>query len=437
MARVKQHRTRPAAVPALAIVAPLALALLLSGCAALQPRPPAMKEAPRLRVGLAVDAKTVTVTGTGIFQITVKDSGRRPKVCAPGESWTFLSSRDMGDTLGVEVIDPDGLSRGILNGTLLVTSGESGSWLVHGGKSYRGSMEIFVGKSGLLTLVNVVDVESYLRGVVPNEIGGLSPDILEAVKAQAVAARTYCFYFRGRYKDQGFDVLPTVQDQVYTGVNGERPMSDRAIAETYGVIAVHDGKPIRANYFSTCGGVTASIEEVWPYDPVPYLRSVEDKRSFQQPYCSFSPTFRWTEVWTEAQFDSIFRKYYRQVYPNAVQPSEVERFVNVRVAERSKSGRVRILEVYTTDNVYRVVGDAIRLVLRRADAKESILRSTLFDVDAQRDGGYLRSVSLSGGGNGHGVGMCQNGAIGMARQRMDFGKILTHYYRGAKLVRAY
>jgi len=425
-----------AAASALAAVT-LALAVLLSGCAAVKPRPPAMKEAPRLRVGLAVDARAVTLTGTGVFQITIKDSSRKPKVCAPGESWTFVASRDMEDTLGVEVIDADGLSRGILDGVLVVTSGESGSYLVHGGKSYRGSMEIFVGTSGLLTLVNVVDVESYLRGVVPNEIGGLSPDILEAIKAQAVAARTYCFFFRGRYKDQGFDVLPTVQDQVYSGVGGERPMSDRAISETYGVIAVHDGTPIRANYFSTCGGVTASIEEVWPYDPVPYLKSVEDKRSFKEPFCSFSPTFRWTETWTAAQFDSTFRKYYGQVYSKAIQPAEAERIVNVRVAERSKSGRVRILEVYTTDNVYRMMGDAIRLVLRRPDGRESILRSTLFDVDAQRDGGFLRSLTLSGGGNGHGVGMCQNGAIGMARQRTSFDKILTHYYRGAKLVRAY
>jgi stage II sporulation protein D len=421
----------------LMIAAPLALAVLLSSCAVVRPRPPILKEAPKLRVGLAVEAKTVTLTGTGVFQISIKDSTRRPKLCAPGESWTFVASRDMEDTLGVEVVDPDGLSRGILNGPLLITSGESGSYLVHGGKSYRGSMEIFVGSSGLLTLVNVVDVESYLRGVVPNEIGGLSPDILEAIKAQAVAARTYVFFFRGRYKDQGFDVLPTVQDQVYTGVNSERPMSDRAIAETYGIIAVHDGKPIRANFFSTCGGTTASIEEVWPYDPLPYLKSIEDKRSFQQPYCSFSPTFRWTEVWTAEQFENIFRKYYRQLYPNAVQPAETERIVNVRVAERSRSGRVRILEVFTTDNVYRVVGDAIRLVLRRLDGKDSILRSTLFDVDAQRDEGYLRAVALSGGGNGHGVGMCQNGAIGMSRAKMNFQKILTHYYRGVKLVRTY
>jgi stage II sporulation protein D len=346
-------------------------------------------------------------------------------------------ARDIDDTLGIEVVDPDGLSRGVLDGTLLITSGESGSYLLYDGKSYRGSIEVFVGASGLLTLVNVVDVESYLRGVVPNEIGGLSPDILEAVKAQAVAARTYVFFFRGRYKDKGFDLLPTVQDQVYTGVNGERPMSDRAIAETYGIIAVSGGKPIRANYCSTCGGATASIEEVWPFEPLPYLKSIRDNASFEQPYCSFSPTFRWTEVWTDGQFDTIFKKYYRQVYPNAVQPAETEKIVNVRVGERSKSGRVRMLEVYTTDNVYRIVGDAIRLVIRRPDGKDSILRSTLFDVDAQREEGYLRRVVISGGGNGHGVGMCQTGAIGMSRAKMNFQKILTHYYRGIKLVRAY
>ena len=96
----------------LMIAAPLALAVLLSSCAVVRPRPPILKEAPKLRVGLAVEAKTVTLTGTGVFQISIKDSTRRPKLCAPGESWTFVASRDMEDTLGVEVVDPDGLSRG-------------------------------------------------------------------------------------------------------------------------------------------------------------------------------------------------------------------------------------------------------------------------------------------------------------------------------------
>ena len=449
------------------LLVPIFLIMLLSGCAAMRRPAPVPRRVPDVRVGLEVSAKTVTISGTGMFQIGIKDSDRKPKVCAPGERWTFVSAaatsagteagasksggvsqgesnagheERAGDvtTTGIEVIDPDGLSRGSMDATFVISSLESGSFLVVEGKRYRGSFEIFQSPSKLLTLVNVVDVESYLRGVVPNEIGGLSPQILEAIKAQAVAARTYCFFFAGRYASDGFDLLPTVQDQVYTGVDGERPVSDRAIAETYGVVATYDGKPIRANYFSTCGGRTAAIEEVWPNEPLAYLKSVEDKETFQrEAYCCQSSSYRWKETWTGDEFDSIFRKYFRTQYPNATQPSPDERVVDVKVAERSRSGRVKILEIDTQDRAYKISGDAIRLVIRRPNDQESILWSTLFDVDVQRERGYATTIIFSGGGSGHGVGMCQMGAIGMAKAGRDFKQILTRYYKGVKLTRAY
>jgi len=430
---------------------------LLPGCAAVKRPAPVARAVPKIRVGLVVKAATITVSGTGMFQIGIKDSDRKPKICAPGERWTFISATgggESGDTgtgtgeggqpstspavAGIEVIDPDGLSRGVIDATFAITSLEPETFLTVNGKKYRGSFEIFQSPSRLVTLVNVADVESYLRGVVPNEIGSSSAQILEAVKAQAVAARTYCFFFSGRYSADGFDVLPTVQDQLYTGVDGERPLSDQAIAETYGVVATFDGQPIRANYFSTCGGATAAIEEVWAKEPLPYLRGVEDKEGFgSEPYCCQAPNYRWKETWTAEQFESIFKKNFRVQYPTAAQPSPEERVVDVRVAERSKSGRVKILEIVTPDNIYRIRGDSIRLVIRPANGQSSILRSTLFDVDVQRDQGYATIIAFNGGGNGHGVGMCQMGAMEMAREGKNFHQILTHYYRGIKLSRAY
>lgn len=446
----------------------LVLFLMLPGCAAMRRPIPVPREVPRVRVGLQVNAKAITISGTGMFQIGIKDSDRKPKVCAPGERWTFVSvagtvadaggesdgaagGDERNDSTagaeefdaaktprGIEVIDPDGLSRGMLAATFVISTLESESFLVVGGKRYRGNVEIFQSSSGLLTLVNVVDVESYLRGVVPNEIGGVSPQILEAVKAQSVAARTYCFFFAGRYASDGFDVLPTVQDQVYTGVDGEKPVSDKAIAETFGTIMTYGGKPIRANYFSTCGGATAAIDEVWSKDPVPYLKSVPDREPFQRDaYCSQSSSYRWKETWTAEEFESIFKKNFSIQYPNATQPSPGERLVDVRVAERSKSGRVKTLEVITPDNVYRIFGDSIRLVIRRPNGQGSILWSTLFDVDVQREQGYARTIVFYGGGNGHGVGMCQMGAIGMSKTGRDFRQILTRYYKGVRLTRAY
>jgi stage II sporulation protein D len=393
-----------------------------------------------------------------MFQIVIKDSDRKPKLCAPSERWTFVSAAGTvagaggqsdsatGEGMkstdeiakGIEVIDPDGLSRGVLDATVVILPLESEGFLVLGGRRYRGNLEIFRSPSGLLTVVNIVDVESYLRGVVPNEIGGLSPQILEAVKAQTVAARTYCFFFSGRYASDGFDVLPTVQDQVYTGVDGERPISDKAIVETYGAVMTYEGKPIRANYFSTCGGATAAIEEVWSKEPVPYLKSVPDKEAFQrEAYCCQSSSYRWKETWTAEEFEATFKKNFRIQYPKATQPSPEERLVDVKVAERSKSGRVRILEIITPDNVYRIFGDSIRLVIRQPNEQNSILRSTLFDADVQREQGYAKTIVFYGGGNGHGVGMCQMGAIGMAKAGRDFRQILTRYYKGVKLTREY
>ncbi len=412
--------------------------LLLSGCAGVKRPVPPPPELPSVRVGLRVNAKTITVSASGTFQISIKGSVRKPKLCQAGERWTFLPGRGSGENKGIEVIDSDGLSRGTLDAILLVTSSEAGGLLTVGGKRYRGRFEIFRDRSGLLTLVNVVDVESYLRSVVPNEIGGLTPEILEAVKAQSIAARTYVFFFHGRYEEDGFDVLATVQDQVYSGVGGEKPVSDRAIAETKGIILLYKGKPVRTNYSSTCGGRTAAIEEVWPVKPVPYLKSVADKKSYKKgTFCSQSPYFRWRETWTGEEFESIFKTYYPRQHPDGRHPSENERLVNVKIARRTKSGRVAVLEVVTTDQIYRLSGDAIRFVVRRPDKQRSILRSILFDVDVQRRGGYASTIIFYGGGFGHGVGMCQSGAIGMARQGMKARDILTHYYRGVKLSRVY
>lgn len=139
------------------------------------------------------------------------------------------------------------------------------------GKAYRGKLEVFVNSRGSLTVVNVVPVEDYLLGVVPNE---LSLPSLEAQKAQAVAARTYAIANIGRYGTQGFDLLPTVWSQVYKGVSSENSNGTRAVRETSGVVATYKGEPINAKYTSTCGGRTENSENVFDFN-APYLRGVE------------------------------------------------------------------------------------------------------------------------------------------------------------------
>lgn len=142
-------------------------------------------------------------------------------------------------------------------------------------KPYRGRLEIFANSRGSLTVVNVVGLEDYVRGVVANELSpGGWPEI-EALKAQAVAARTYALSNAGRFVSEGFDLLPTTRSQVYGGRATEHPLTDRAVRETRGVVATFGGKPINALYTSTCGGRTENAEEIFGGDRVPYLRARE------------------------------------------------------------------------------------------------------------------------------------------------------------------
>jgi stage II sporulation protein D len=141
-------------------------------------------------------------------------------------------------------------------------------------KAYRGRIEVFANNRGLLTVVNVIGLEDYVRGVVANELSPGGYPAIEALKAQAIAARTYAVKNRGQFMAQGFDLLPTTRSQVYRGLTSEQPLSTRAVDETRGMIATYNGEPINALYTSTCGGRTENAGSIFNED-VPYLRSRE------------------------------------------------------------------------------------------------------------------------------------------------------------------
>jgi len=141
-------------------------------------------------------------------------------------------------------------------------------------KAYRGSLEVFANERGTLTVVNVLPLEAYVRGVVPNELSPGGYPALEALKAQAVAARTYAMKNRGQFASQGFDLLPTTRSQVYGGRSTEHPLTDFAVESTRGVIATYNGEPINALYTSTCGGRTEDVENIFN-EATPYLRGRE------------------------------------------------------------------------------------------------------------------------------------------------------------------
>ncbi|MBV9923696.1 MAG: SpoIID/LytB domain-containing protein [Acidobacteria bacterium] len=142
-------------------------------------------------------------------------------------------------------------------------------------KSYRGRIEVFANSKGTLTVVNVVPLEEYVRGVVPNELSPGGWPELEALKAQAVAARTYAVSNLGRYAAEGYDLTPDTRSQVYGGRSTEHPLTDRAVSETRGRILTYKGAPINALYTSTCGGRTENGENIFGGAPVAYLRGRE------------------------------------------------------------------------------------------------------------------------------------------------------------------
>jgi stage II sporulation protein D len=151
------------------------------------------------------------------------------------------------------------------------SSDEANSPVRFNDKPFRGKIEVFANARGALTVVNVIGLEDYIRGVVPNE---LSYPAIEALKAQAIAARTYAMRNRGQFSSEGYDLLPTTRSQVYRGLSSETVLTSRAVEETRGMIATYNGEPINALYTSTCGGRTEDAENIFN-QAVPYLRGRE------------------------------------------------------------------------------------------------------------------------------------------------------------------
>ncbi|MGE5233278.1 MAG: SpoIID/LytB domain-containing protein [Acidobacteriota bacterium] len=142
------------------------------------------------------------------------------------------------------------------------------------GRRYRGRLLVYLNDRGTLNVINELPVEDYLRGVVPGEMGPRIYNQLEALKAQAVAARTYAVRNAGEFAEEGYDICATPRCQVYEGMDAEDPLSDRAVAETAGQVMIYDGQPIDALYSSTCGGHTEDVEVMFPLKRAPYLRGV-------------------------------------------------------------------------------------------------------------------------------------------------------------------
>jgi len=300
------------------------------------------------------------------------------------------------------------------------------------GRPYRGALEVIPGdEDGWLLVLNLIHVDEYLKGVVPAEMGKLTGQELEALKAQAVAARTYSLSRLGQYAERGYDLEATVADQVYKGAKGEDPLASRAVDLTRGEVLISEGKLISAYYHANSGGMTEHVEKVWDLPKESYLVPTED-----ESFCSWSENYAWQERWTKETLERNLRTFLRA--STGLPEGEFGNLLDLQIAGRSPSGRVDVLKVTTDTGTYRIRGDRIRWALRRGSRSESILPSTCFELAMERDEvGDIRQVKARGRGNGHGVGMCQIGAIGMARKGYAYQDILARYYSDTQMIKCY
>lgn len=350
----------------------------------------------------------------------------KPRVEISGEAYTVSATADSAQ--GHSASGKLNLSANGMRVSLQNTKADSvwvfpsnGKRLSVGGKEYRGKM-LIVNASGKLNVLNVLPVEDYLKGVVPNEIGKLDSSMFEALKAQAVAARTYAYRHYNSRASLGFDVYATVQDQVYDGSAGESPLPSAAIDSTRGVVLTDGESFIEAYYHSTCGGNTDGVE-VWGLSPVAYLKSQSDMKDSNEAWCNASSYSSWKKVFSEKELVALFRKNFKEA--RATGKSEFGKIQQMEILSTFPGGRVGELEVLTDKGVFTVKGDRIRWLFKDGS---KILPSAKFSLS--KNG---KVWVLDGSGFGHGIGMCQMGVRARAKAGQNYVEILNAYYSEAKL----
>ncbi len=243
---------------------------------------PARERADRLAADLQTSGSVAFSADRGVYRVLLGNFADRAsaealaeKLRASGQDATVVGgAAPAPGTAILSVTVEDGSLRRLASPTDLYPF-DADARVLHDGKPYRGSLRIAVNPRGLVTVVNRVDLEEYLYGVVPAEMGPKRYDEVEALKAQAVAARTYALAHRGQFEAEGYDLCATAKCQVYAGLSAEDPLSNAAVEATRGLVLAHDGHFADALFVSTCGGHTENVENVFGEPAAPYLVGVE------------------------------------------------------------------------------------------------------------------------------------------------------------------
>lgn len=417
-----------------------------------------------VRVGIATtgfktyDYKEISIYGTDEIQIY---NGHSLIAKFPANYHIKVSYNDgqyrIFDTDGSIIEEISGTPTFTCNDGLLGVTG-----LKRAGKNalYHGALQLTPKNSTLFNLVNLIEVEDYLKGVVPNEMPVRFG--LEALKAQSVAARNYVLSPRTK-ASPNYDVVDSVASQVYYGANTETTLSDEAVLETTGIVALYGWDLILAQYSSTAGGYTESYAyafsdpktKAFPSEGKPYLiakpdilsqpplnteeAAAEFYKSKPDSYDVRSPYFRWTREWSAEEFRKalestlIAQSATGFVKPAFVKGEKLGEIQSIDVKKRGESGKIVELDITTANGTYKIFKELVIRRLITKDGKALPSANVVFETGYD-DNGKLVSVKAYGGGFGHGVGMSQFGAGFMGSElKLPYEKILQHYYTGITL----
>ncbi|XDD49154.1 SpoIID/LytB domain-containing protein [Leptospira sp. WS92.C1] len=316
----------------------------------------------------------------------------------------IISVYDANDLLIKKGIDIISLNVSRLKAPIRFVSEQSGNGLEYKSLKVRGSIQLVPQNQGPALVVNVLPLEEYLYAVVPSEVPYTWPH--EALKAQAICARTYAVREILNKKNALYDVEANTNSQVYGGLEKEHPSTTKAVQDTTGVLAVYEESPIQAFFHSNSGGKTETPENVWGGKRIPYLPTVASE--FDRAGDNF--------YWKESVSDDLIRSKFSHLKLGEIQ--------SIQVLSRTGSGRVDLMELSGSEGSSRIRGKEFRQVLGTP------VRSLRFGI--QKEGnGYL----VKGMGSGHGVGLSQWGSFGMAKENFNYVEILKHYYPGTDLAR--
>jgi stage II sporulation protein D len=276
--------------------------------------------------------------------------------------------------------------------------------IVINGRRFRGMFE-FIKKNNLhLLVINHIELEDYIKGVLYNEASHYWPQ--EALKALAVACRTFALNRTQENKSRDFDVTSDIYSQVYGGKSSERYRTNKAVEKTQGLVLTYNGKIFPAYYHATCAGKTEDASILWNIDIAP-LKGVNCG------FCSDSPHYKWHAVLSS---DEIREKLGNNGH-------NIKNIKDIVILARDTSGRVANLKIVSDEKEIEISAKDLRIMLG-----PNIIRSTNFTAHVVNN-----DVVFEGLGWGHGVGMCQWGAYFMAKQGKGFEEILKYYYPGSNV----